>query len=183
MRLVRRLTDSIRSHDWFFVVVDVLVLVLGLVLAFQVDRWWEHRRERREERVFLEHLWDDARLNVIRLQRLEGLHTAVVTDLARVHAAADDPAALRPMEEASGAGCALLIMPAARLSNTAYQELLSSNKLGVIRDRELKLRLSRAMASHGFVAGQLGYFRDASSTTTASCSRTTAIASTHRAET
>ena len=63
MRLVRRLTESIRNHDWFFVVVDVLVLVLGLLLAFQVDRWWEQRRDRREEQVFLGHLWDDAELN------------------------------------------------------------------------------------------------------------------------
>ena len=47
MRIVRRLTHSIRKHDWFFVVVDIVVLVLGLVLAFQVDRWWVEQRERR----------------------------------------------------------------------------------------------------------------------------------------
>ena len=52
-------------------------------------------------------------------------------------------------------------MPAARISNTAYQELISTDKLGVIRDRELKLHLSTAMATHNFVAAQLGYFRDA----------------------
>jgi hypothetical protein len=161
MRLVRRIMQSIRNHDWFVVAVDVSVLVLGLLLAFQADRWWEQQRDRRDERIFLEHLWNDTELNLRRLQRLQTVHEDVAAELRAAYAALEEPASLRRLEETPGFGCRMMMMPAAPLSHTAYQELIATNKLGILRDRELKLRLNEAMAAHSFVAGQLGYFRDA----------------------
>ena len=50
---LNRLADHIRKQDWFVVFIELLVVVVGLVLAFQVDRWREEAAERQLEAVYL----------------------------------------------------------------------------------------------------------------------------------
>ena len=38
---LKRLADHIRRQDWFIVIIELLVVSVGLMMAFQVDRWWE----------------------------------------------------------------------------------------------------------------------------------------------
>ena len=35
---IRRMARFIREHDWFAVFVEILVVIVGLMLAFQLDR-------------------------------------------------------------------------------------------------------------------------------------------------
>ena len=53
---VRRLGKSIRNQDWFTVLVELLVVMIGLVAAFQVDRWWEDRGGRLDEEMYIARL-------------------------------------------------------------------------------------------------------------------------------
>jgi hypothetical protein len=47
--IIGRLTEGVRERDWFAVVVELLVVIVGIVAAFQVDRWWEGRSARLDE--------------------------------------------------------------------------------------------------------------------------------------
>ena len=44
---LRRLADHIRKQDWFIVIIELLVVVVGLMMSFQVDRWWEAMGEKK----------------------------------------------------------------------------------------------------------------------------------------
>ena len=158
MRLIRRLTESIRNHDWFFVVVDILVLVLGLLLAFQVDRWWEERKQRRDEQAYLARLWDETGANLRLAAEREARQSSNIAEMLLVRRAVDDPAERRRLA-GTPAGCRMLHLPAARLANTAYEELVESDRLDLIRDAELKTRLRNAVVEHTFTNRQLDYFR------------------------
>jgi len=57
--IIRRLAQFIRQHDWSAVVVEIIVVIVGLMLAFQLDRWWEYRGERAQEAEYVKRLISD----------------------------------------------------------------------------------------------------------------------------
>lgn len=54
--ILKRLAKGIRQQDWFTVVIEILVVVVGLLLGLQIDDWNNTRLERQEERVYLERI-------------------------------------------------------------------------------------------------------------------------------
>jgi len=96
--VLKRIVRFIRQHDWFAVIVEVLVVAIGLLLAFQLDRWREERQERVQERVYVERLTTDVTTDVpaieyaIQLQTLRLALIDLLIDVARdPQAAAEDP--------------------------------------------------------------------------------------------
>jgi hypothetical protein len=57
--LLKRISHFIKNHDWFAVLVELAVIIIGLMMAFQLDRWREANVEREQERVYINHLIDD----------------------------------------------------------------------------------------------------------------------------
>lgn len=57
--LLKRISKYIRNHDWFAVLVELIIIIIGLMMAFQLDRWREANVERKQERGYIEHLIDD----------------------------------------------------------------------------------------------------------------------------
>ena len=43
--ILRRLAEGVRKQDWFTVVVEVLIVVVGIFLGLQVDDWNNARKE------------------------------------------------------------------------------------------------------------------------------------------
>ena len=96
--MLKRIVHFIRQHDWFAVIVEVLVVAIGLLLAFQLDRWREERQERLQERVYVERLTVDVTTDIpaiehaIQLQTLRLGLIDLLIDVARdPMAAAEDP--------------------------------------------------------------------------------------------
>ena len=42
--ILRRLAGLIRHDNWFTIMLELIVVVVGLFLAFQLDRWYESQR-------------------------------------------------------------------------------------------------------------------------------------------
>ena len=57
--ILKRIATSFRQQDWFTVVVELLVVVFGLLLAFQIDRWREFREDRELEATYIDRLIRD----------------------------------------------------------------------------------------------------------------------------
>lgn len=62
--IIRRMAQFIRQHDWLAVVVEVLVVIVGLMLAFQLDRWWEQRGEQAQGAQYVERLISDIETDI-----------------------------------------------------------------------------------------------------------------------
>ena len=41
--LLRRITEHLRAGNWFAVTLDLLVVVLGVFLALQAERWYDEQ--------------------------------------------------------------------------------------------------------------------------------------------
>lgn len=54
--ILRRITDAFRKQDWFTVLVETLIVVLGVFLGLQVNNWNAANQSREREAVILEQL-------------------------------------------------------------------------------------------------------------------------------
>ncbi len=57
--IIQKLASAIRRQDWFQVVIEVLIVIVGIYLGLQVTDWTNEREERFQERAFLERLHND----------------------------------------------------------------------------------------------------------------------------
>lgn len=57
--ILGRLTKAIREQNWFAVVLEVMIVVLGVVIGFQVTAWGQARSDRAKEQEYLRQLVAD----------------------------------------------------------------------------------------------------------------------------
>jgi hypothetical protein len=57
--IIERIARALRQQDWFTVVLEVLIVVVGIFIGLQVDGWNEERKLRGQEKVYLERLLMD----------------------------------------------------------------------------------------------------------------------------
>jgi hypothetical protein len=57
--ILRRLAEAIAGQNWFIVLIEVLVVVVGIFIGLQVDDWNEARKESARETVYLQRLLAD----------------------------------------------------------------------------------------------------------------------------
>jgi hypothetical protein len=65
--LLRRLREHTVNHDWFAVLIDVAVVIVSILIAFQIDRWAEGRRDQELEREYLLRLGQDLQMEMTRI--------------------------------------------------------------------------------------------------------------------
>lgn len=54
--IIRRMAEATRSQNWFTVIVEILIVVIGIFLGLQVTEWNEGRKDRALEREYLTRL-------------------------------------------------------------------------------------------------------------------------------
>lgn len=57
--ILRKLADAIREQNWFTVIIEILIVVIGIFLGLQVTEWNEEREERARTRQVIETLRED----------------------------------------------------------------------------------------------------------------------------
>jgi len=137
--IFRSLISKLRQGDWFMFIIEVFLLVAGLLAAFQVDRWWEQRAEREEERIYIQRLIGNIEADIPAMNNLietQGLRLDYTDLLIQI---AQDPksATERPGEYlAAIIGASYTNYPTLR-SHT-FDELRSTGNLKVILSPEVK---------------------------------------------
>lgn len=141
MSPVGRFAAALRETRWTQVVLELLLLVLGILIALAIDGWLEGRREARTERLYLERLVRDFD------QDLEVLQEFVEFEERQ---AADGVLAFRPLcagaevadrEAVARALDHLTTRRTIRLARATYSDLLSTGNLRLIRDAALRDRI------------------------------------------
>ena len=68
--LLRRITKHVKDQNWFAVGLDFLIVVFGILIAFQITNWSEARKEDTLERQYLERLRNDIALSAEKARRV-----------------------------------------------------------------------------------------------------------------
>ncbi len=140
--ILRHLADAIRGQNWFTVLIEVAVVVVGIFLGLQVDDWNERRKEHSLERDFIGRLEAEVDANIAVYQTAiqqaesdENLYRNYFDYL-------NDPAAPSPDESQLLAGlCRVGVKPRPPFDNSVYDELVSAGRSDIIGYVQLRRSL------------------------------------------
>ena len=142
LRMLKRIAAYIKNHDWFAVVVEVFVIMIGLMLALQLDRWREHREELELEQVYLDRLAADITADVpdiemaIELQSMRLQFVHLLMDVAEnADAALDQPFVFFGAVDQA----AYTYTPS--LTNHTFENLRTTGDLRLIRSDAIREKL------------------------------------------
>lgn len=153
--LLKRIAMHIRRHDWFAVAVEILVVVIGLLLAFQFDRWREDRVERAEERVYIQRLVADVGKDIPEIEYAIDLQSLRLELADLLIAAIETPeVALDKPVLFIGAVNQAAFTYTPELTSHTFENLRSTGNLRLIRSESVKNAL---FDYYGFDASQRQY--------------------------
>ena len=59
--ILGRLSEAVREQNWFAVVLEVVIVIVGVVIGFQVTAWGQNHADRAKEQTYLRQLVEDLR--------------------------------------------------------------------------------------------------------------------------
>lgn len=66
--LIRRMIDSIRAQNWSALLSELVIVVVGIFLAIQVDSWWQERGDVKQEQEYIARLTQDVEKDVVSIR-------------------------------------------------------------------------------------------------------------------
>lgn len=144
--IIRKLAEAIRQQNWFTVILEILVVVIGLFIGLQVDDWNQRRIDRATEAVYLQELLEDFEANRESLEestaRFEGILRNMNGLLDQSMMEEHDWTVARLNKAFQG----VQDMPTFIAVVRSYANLTGSGDLRLIRSRELKNDLAQYFA-------------------------------------
>ena len=140
---LKRLMEVLRRRDWAGLLFEVLVVTLGVLLAFEIEQWAQKRQRAEQERQFLERLYFEYGRAAEEMRTVIGHHDRVISVHRQVFAARANPKRLRnyTLRDSENMACRAGYLGTAPFSDTVSQELISSGKLDWIRDPQLRAKI------------------------------------------
>lgn len=141
MRL-HRVIEHLKAQQWTAVALDLLITVVGVFIGIQVSNWNSERQDRRQSREVLVHLQQEFKEFDRAARSLADFYEGSLKNqmvlLASLRAGQIRPEDRDKVRDAVALG--LLYGDPPPPSGT-YRDLLSSGKLDLIRDKDLRIKM------------------------------------------
>ena len=140
--ILRRIAEGIKNQDWFVVLIEIFIVVIGIYLGLQVDDWNKARQDREDEKLFIIQFHDDLLLSEALASRVQDRRLTLLVDLVSAAAAVFDRPERKSLtqEECTAIGNSrffnIVISDFPSLT-----ELQNSGRLGIIRSKTLRLAI------------------------------------------
>lgn len=142
-----RLRMALHERDWLGIAIELVVVTLGVLLAFQIDQWAQDRRQARDERQFLDRMWRETADAIEETAWIMTMYGRFRRESIEGHRALEDPARLARLTSRPNVGCRGAVMPGLGYNTTNFQELSASGRLNLISDPELRASLRAVVAA------------------------------------
>ena len=137
--ILRKLASAIRRQDWFTVLLEVVIVVLGVFIGIQVANWNDARRDREAEALYLDRLHREiAAIS----QRAEADYVAQHDRLERIEEVREFFATGTGIELLDGRHCGALSQSHIFADTIFYpptiKELIATGRIVLIRDDAIR---------------------------------------------
>lgn len=140
--ILRRLAAAIAEQNWFTVLLEIVIVVVGIYLGLQASEWSQNREDRRAEIVYLERIAADLEASLTQTaisQEFQTRHARYGALVLQALRRCD----LQSNERDQFASGIYLVAKhnAAAFVQASLQELLSAGRLTIIRNSSLRQML------------------------------------------
>jgi hypothetical protein len=156
---LQRLADALQRRDWLGLLFEILVVTLGVLVAFQIDQWGQDRQRRAQERQFLEQIYADSRSGAEELRTIVEWHRKVVREAGQAIQSAGNPGRIEALPDRNDFGCGIPGLPSAPYNDTAYADIVESGRLGLLTDPRLRTAVRDLAASQASGASEVASSR------------------------
>ena len=157
--ILKRMTDSLRRQDWTAVTIEFLLVLIGVLLAFQINEWATERAAREERGNAAQRLLLEAEESVAFFRLGVSAQESLIADLryalakAQAHGSGADTARLT-----AGLSRAIELSTPSPPSSV-YDDLVSSGEFGRMGDAQMRASVASYNSSLKFHRETIDYFR------------------------
>ena len=144
-RPTARLSGALKRQDWIAVAIELLVVVIGVLVALEVNQWAEQREVRSLERTYLLRLKEDLQMERDEANRFTGVANHRLEAAALLDRLAKNPS--MPIQDQRMVVCAIATVSWGSfppVHNISYLELQNTGRTNLLRS----VGLRRALAQH-----------------------------------
>lgn len=135
----RRLFRSLRGGAGWTLILELVIVVVGILLAFQVDRAYQASQDRALERRYLERLQADLQSDTAEVARIVGLTGERLGQIDVLRAAVRDPMAAADQPGSFVEAVEKVTWRSfPRIRSYTYEELRSTGRMTLLRSEELR---------------------------------------------
>lgn len=153
-RRLERLRGALADQNWLNVGIEILIVTVGVLLAFEIEQWGQRRERAAQERQFMEELLADTQSGVEELKGLLEAHDKVLREVPVALEARGNPAKITALPSRRDFGCGLTRPLLAPYNDTAYEELVQSGRISLLSDPKLRILIRDLVASQKWGASQ-----------------------------
>ncbi len=136
--ILRRLAEAIAEQNWFTVILEVLIVVVGIFIGLQADDWNQERRDRIDEQLYLAELMEDFEANQTSLDQMTEQLKEILVAMNGLMEQSALEAPTWSVQELNAAIRRIQEMPFFLPVSRAYDNLTGSGELQILRSRALK---------------------------------------------
>lgn len=159
--ILARGSEKVRATDWWAVFVEIAIVVLGILIAFQLDAWGDRRAQQKAERILWQRLAEETRADIAVLDNVIGDHLESAENYRLLADAVANPVRQASYQERGRRGCNLLRLPAVQRQSSGAIGQAAGARLELVSDAPLRRLLRDADANRVFSDRQLDFFRAA----------------------
>ena len=137
--LLRRITQHVKEQNWFAVLLDFLIVVAGILIAFQITNWNEELQQGNLEQSYLARMAADIEENIEYLnlqdQRATEIKTVIENFLAALNSGdSSDKDMIEAITRYVSDGSELQDF---KVNRTTYDDLESAGNLKILKNKDL----------------------------------------------
>ncbi len=135
--ILARIEKALREQNWLAVAIEFVIVVLGVLLAFQISAWAERQAQHERVRQVTDRMIEDLQAERWRVAAVESYLGDVRSHAHRALAAIEGEIALQDEELVIAAFRASQLFWSGNI-RTSYDELVSRGDVNLIPDRALR---------------------------------------------
>ncbi len=153
--ILAKLAKAFHRQDWQSVVIEILVVVVGILFALQVDTWNESRKDRNVEQIYLQRLSADLQGDIDGFKKLRRIFQEKFEFIEEIksgftpeHIEHDARSWLERLRYSL-----YVSLPSVR--SATFDELAGSGQLAIIQNLTLRAALAEYYAEYSLMLGIL----------------------------
>lgn len=160
MMIVKHVSEALRRQDWVSVAIEFLLVVLGVLLAFQINEWASDREARSERAAATERLLFEAEEDVFYFKRGATGRQKIIGDLSFALDRLRKGSWTRADETRMQSGLTQSVyLGSPAPPSSVYDDLVASGMLGKIGDPRLRSSIGVYRSNLALLSKLIDYIR------------------------